>query len=209
MGRICRVPSCQSNFPASRAKNLALKLKNDVKNSQRTNINTFGLPKNAEERLRWIKAIPRINPSIIDEKKKAFVCEKHWPAGFERIKGRNGKFRPKDPPSIFTGFKPSEIPTPPPPPRTTKKSSFTVRSREEDQWNAFIDADQVTFEELESKVTTRTFCAPVVSCKTGNILWIQSAEFLSGTPSFAIQIYQDLTFEAFHTGAKVFEKKSH
>ena len=53
---------------------------------------TYGLPRHSEEKLRWIKAIPRINPSIIDKKKKTFVCEKHWP----------------------TGFKPSEIPTPPP-----------------------------------------------------------------------------------------------
>ena len=131
---------------------------------------TYGLPRHSEEKLRWIKAIPRINPSIIDKKKKTFVCEKHWP----------------------TGFKPSEIPTPPPLQERQKKSSFTVRSREEDQRNAFtdafIDADQVTSEELKSKVSTRTFCAPVVSFKTRNILWIQSAEFLSGIPTFAIQI---------------------
>ena len=103
------------------------------KNSERTNINSYGLPRNSEERLRWIKAIPRINPSIIDEKKKAFVGEKHWSSGCSsRSKAvRNGKFRQKDPTSIFSGFKPSEIPTPPPPPRTTKNhhSLFEVERK--------------------------------------------------------------------------------
>ena len=206
MGRICRVPGCQSNFPDSRAKNQVLKLKNDIKNAGRKNINTFGFPsalKEPDEREKWIQAIPRLNKLLVDNMKKPSVCEKHWPANFEVIRSRNGKVRPKYPPSIFKGFQPSEIPTPPPPPRTTNKSSFEVRTRVEDELPAFLDADKVTFETLQSKVTSHKFCAPVLSFETENVVWIQAAEFTSGIPCFAIKIFRDLTFEAFHSGARV------
>ena len=67
---------------------------------------------------KWIQAIPRLNRVLVDETKKPFICEKYWPDNFEVIKSRNGKIRPKNPSSIFKGFRRSELPTPPSPPRT-------------------------------------------------------------------------------------------
>ena len=178
MGRICRVPGCKSNFPKSRAKNHILRERNDIKNANREQINTFGLPKDPEERRKWLHAIPRLNSVLVDGTKKPFICEKHWPDNFEVVKSRNGKIRPKNPPSIFKGFRPSEIPTPLPPPRTTSKTSFVVRTRQEDELSAFLDADKVTFEGLQAKLSSHAFCVPVVSFETPNQIWIQATEYM-------------------------------
>ena len=207
MGKICRVPGCTSNFGDSKAKNPKLKAKNNLKYAGRNQVNSFGFPSKSsseEERMRWIRAIPKLTVQAVDEMKDPYICEKHWPEGYEKIKTRNGKFRPAHPPSVFEGFKISELPTPPPKPRPTKRSSFEVRTRQEDQFPAFIDIDQLTFEKLCSDVSTREFCTPIVSFVSGNALWIQSTEFASGIPSFILKVFKDLTFEAFHAGVRCF-----
>ena len=79
-----------------------------------------------------------------------------------------------------------------------------MRTRLEDELSAFIDADQLTFEKLSSSAMTHEFCAPIVSFVTGNTIWIQSSEFSSGIPSFALKIFKDLTFEAFHAGVRCY-----
>ena len=58
--------------------------------------------------------------------------EKHWPDGYETV-AVNGKVRPKDPPSVFPGVKPSQIPTPQPSLTTFEKTS-PIKSR----WNTII-----------------------------------------------------------------------
>ena len=151
MGKICRVPECTSNYGESNAKNPKLKAKNNEKNAGRNNIRTFGFPSkdtDNEERLRWIKAIPRLTVEKVNDMKDPYVCEKHWPEGYEKVKLRNGKYRPANPPSLFENFKPSEIPTPPAKPRPTHRSSFEVRTRLEDELLAFADSDKLSYENL-------------------------------------------------------------
>lgn len=207
MGRICRVPGCDSNYGESKAKNQKLKEQNDTKNAGRNKIDTFGFPskeKSPDERIKWIKAIPMLTEELVDSWKKPAVCVKHWPLNFEQTTSINGKVRPKYPPSRFEGFKPSQIPAPPPMARPTHRTTFEVRTRLEDELSKFIDADSLTFEELTAKASSHEFCAPVVSFMSDNLLWIQSTEFISGTPSFLLKIYKDLTFEAFHMGIRCY-----
>ena len=42
----------------------------------------YRLPKDSEERERWLKSIPRDN---IPQSKDTVVCEKHWPVNFEKV----------------------------------------------------------------------------------------------------------------------------
>ena len=147
MGKICRVPGCYSNFGGSKATNPKLKAKNNLKYAGRYQVNSLGFPSKSsseEERMRWIRAIPKLTVQAVDEMKDPYICEKHWPEGYEKIKTRNGKFRPAHPPSVFEGFKISELPTPPPKPRPTQRTSFEVRTRQEDQFPTLIDIDQLT-----------------------------------------------------------------
>ena len=137
MGKKCCVENCHSNNNKSRAcKNEALRQKNDIKNEENFNIPTFGFPKDANEKNRWISAIPYLN----EEKYNSYkcpprVCVKHWPKEYKQTKSINGKDRPLDPPSVFVGVPSSHIPTPPPPPkaRTTKMGSTQARTTKEDE----------------------------------------------------------------------------
>ena len=157
MGRRCCVPTCKSNFDKSKAKNPGLKEKNDILNKNREGVTLFGLPskkKAAFERKRWIKSIPGIIEANVDQlKENPAVCIKHWPSNFPTVRTGNGGERPADPPSIFEGFHPSEIPMPPPPPpppRPTKKTSVEARTFKPDKMKEFQDKDLVGFEEVKS-----------------------------------------------------------
>ena len=105
--------------------------------------------------------------------RSVYVCEKHWPEGYEQVKLRNGKYRPANPPSLFENFKPSEIPTPPAKPRPTQRSSFEVRTRLEDELLAFADSDKLSYENLCADASSHTFCAPIISFVSGNCFWIK------------------------------------
>ena len=92
----------------------------------------FKIPKNEEERKKWLAVLPsRENFSIDPE--KFFVCEKHWPADHETVKIPGGT-RPANPPSIFD-VPASCLPTPKPSPR---------RSIQEDrQLEYFLKKDKI------------------------------------------------------------------
>ena len=108
MGKHCCVTNCKGNY--------------DDNNKEKV----FRLPRDEKENERWRAAIPRDN---IPVSKNVFVCERHWPDNYSKIKDY-GKFRPQDPPSVFTCVKKSPIPTPLPPPRKTMSSSSSeVRSQ--------------------------------------------------------------------------------
>ena len=62
-------------------------------------MSVYCFPKDETEKEKWIKAIPNANFGVT---KETVVCALHWPSGFEEIKV-NGKFRPKEPPSIWPG----------------------------------------------------------------------------------------------------------
>ena len=82
-----------------------------------------------------------------------FVCEDHWPKGYESII-RYGKIRPKNPPSVFTQcVAPSQIPTPLPPPRPTIKARASARNVILDEFAAFLEKDRLlSYEDLCQKV---------------------------------------------------------
>ena len=86
MGRKCCVPGCQSNYEESKAKNKKLKTKNDGKNLDRNDIDTFGFPSKKtclDERIKWIQAIPILTEEIVDKLNKPSVCVKHWRSDFQ------------------------------------------------------------------------------------------------------------------------------
>ena len=73
--------------------------------------------KEREEHNRWIKSNPRGN---IKDNDNTGICEQHWSDGYETV-AVNGKVRPEDPPFVFPGVKPSQIPTPQPSLRPSKR----------------------------------------------------------------------------------------
>lgn len=204
MGKKCCVETCHSNKNKSRAhKNEALRKKNDCKNEENFNIPTFGFPSDANEKNRWIAAIPYLNEDKYNSYKcPPRVCIKHWPTNFEETKSINGRVRPLNPPSVFFGVPSSQIPTPPPKPRTTTMATSEARTTKEDELPEFTKADKVTYESLCDSVHAHEMCAAVISYQVNNSLWIQSTDFLSGIPKFALKVFRDLTFEAFYTGVQ-------
>ncbi len=188
MGRRCCVDGCKSNQGKSKAKDAALKARNDKKFEGRQNIPLFGLPskkRSNEERKRWIKSIPRLTEADVEKlKENAAVCVKHWPANFPTIKGGNGEERPANPPSIFDGFHPSEIPSAPPPlppPRPTKRTSSEIRTFQPDEMEEFKKLDLVDFQGMKNAlINSKEFCVPTTNFAVGDEQWIQSNEFVSG-----------------------------
>ena len=176
MGRRCCVPGCQSNFDKSKAKNPGLKERNDLRNKEREGVTLFGLPskkKASIERRAWIKSIPGIIEANVEQlKENPAICVKHWPSNYLTVKTGNGGERPAEPPSIFEGFHPSEIPGPAPPlppPRPTKKTSFEVRTFQPDELKQFQETDLFTFEELKSTIKSREFSTPTISFAVGAV----------------------------------------
>ena len=117
------------------------------------NVKIFRLPHqkhHPEERERWFRAIPRDN---IPDGPNTFVCEHHWPKGYEIII-KYGKTRPKYPPSVFTQcVAPSQVPTPLPPPRPTTKAHASSRNIIPNELAAFLEGDRLlSFEDLCQKV---------------------------------------------------------
>lgn len=173
------------------------------------NVKIFRLPHqkhHPEERERWLRAIPRDN---IPDGPNTFVCENHWPKGYETII-KYGKARPKYPPSVFTQcVAPSQVPTPLPPPRPTTKAHASSRNIIPDEFAAFLERDRLlSFEDLCQKVMGKnvTISVPVISyCIGKNELFvIQSTDFIneSGIPRFLLKIKNNLSFEGFHCGVK-------
>ena len=75
MVKKCCVTGCRSNYdPTDR-------------------VSVFRLPKDKDERERWMKAIPRDN---IPDSADTVVCIKHFPDGFETV-SVTGRLRPKKP----------------------------------------------------------------------------------------------------------------
>ena len=202
MGRKCCFSLCTSNYDTSKAKNTVLKEKNDCRNAERgDHVATFSFPQDEERRIRWIKAVPYLTKEKYDSYKCAPVlCMKHWPAGFETTKSKNGKIRPLHPPSIFNGVPKSEIPTPQPKPRSTMRTSFDVRTRKEDELKDFNEADTISFEKLTTQIRQYKFQLEVTTFMIGDVQWIQSNEYTHGVPKFSLKIFRDLTFHTYHNG---------
>ena len=107
--------------------------------NKQTKVKVFRLPRNLGQRKRWLTIIPRDN---IPDTKNTVVCEKHWPENYP-TKLDYGKERPRDPHSVFTWVKPSQVPTLPPRKRSTVKAFAEVRNFLPDESNHFLEKDQI------------------------------------------------------------------
>ena len=161
----------------------------------------FRLPKDPEEKQRWINSIPRDN---IPDTAHTVVCERHWDPGYETIY-KNGVKRPKYEPNVSSCVKQSLIPTKQPSARTTKRTSSEVRNIIPDELEEFILRDKITnFEVLCRKLCDNDIPFPfqVVKYSIGDVMIIQSTSFKgnSAIPSFLLKVKHDLSYEAFHCG---------
>jgi len=209
MGKRCCVPRCQSNFGKSKAANPGIKERNDARNEGREGIPVFGLPSKKKailQRKMWIKSIPGLLEEHVDKlKENPVVCIKHWPTNFPTFKSGNGGQRPSEPPSIFEGFHPNEIPSPPPPPplpRPTKKTSFEARTFQPDELKQFHETDLFTFKDLKTSVKSREFFVPTISFIAGSDVWIQSVEYVSGVPLYSLKITESLKYTGYFVGVE-------
>ena len=195
MGKKCVVKGCKTGYKSKQQADCIDKIK------------VFRFPsklKNQSQREKWIKSIPLIKEADIDNLTTPVICEKHWPTGYESENVHGGNTRPVDPPSVFTGFAPSSMPTPLPKPRSTT-TSFEIRTKKDDELEQFKEMDRIAdFDSLvdELKHNRRQLSANIVSFKADDSLWIQSLSFNSGIPTFSIKVSHDLTFEAYFNGIR-------
>ena len=80
------------------------------------------------------------------------LCELHWPKKFLTIKERGGKFKTKNPPSVWPEVPSSQVSTPSARKRTIKRTSSAVRnSKDDDKLNLFLLRETVLFSELKDE----------------------------------------------------------
>ena len=203
MPKKCLVPGCRSNYDPPRTNKRKYQAEDkENQDIEKSHVPVFRLPLDVEDKQRWVATIPLIDKEKIMKLKEPVICIKHWPVGFP-TKSVNGKIRPVEPPSVFEGVPISQIPTPPSKPRTTKRSTFEVRTTQEDQLDKFLAADKIDWEivcQLPSHV--QRFKIPVTSYAVDGEQWVQSNEFISGIPRFSFKIAKDLTYVAYHIGVK-------
>ena len=84
-----------------------------------TKCRVFRLPKDEQERQKWLNVLPPLRNFDIDPS-KFFICDKHWPADTPMKTVPGGHSRPISPPSIFNDIPSSCLPTPKPSPRGPK-----------------------------------------------------------------------------------------
>ena len=99
------------------------------------------------------------------------------------------------------------VPTPPAPPRSSASKCLAEgRNIIPDELARFNEVDTINnFEDITTKINNVGIDGvKFISSIVGNLLVLQSAEFLDGTgvPRFILQISNDLSFNAFHSGVK-------
>ena len=193
MVKHCLFPNCNPNYVSRDGSRIGKK------------VPIFRFPKNEEECAWWIKAIP-LRKTL--NSKTSFICERHWPTGYEKI-SKKGKQRPRDPPTVWPNHPevvpPSQRPTLPPKPRPTSRTSLVLRGTQPCEMALFRERDVVYFEDIQSRVSTETdrFCCQVTSYESDRKVIIQTTTTSNGVPTFMVQIHEDLKFSAFHMGVKV------
>ena len=183
MGRKCCVTNCDGNY--------------DDKSKEKV----YRLPKNKDEREKWLKVISRDNTP---DSKYTVVCERHWPQGYETVRCY-GKERPLHPPSVFACVKPSLLQSPTPLPRPTVRTSAEVRSQQPDELSAFNEGDKIlNYEDFRHGLSQRNFGCELIVYATKEEIYLQSKKLLEGTGvfKFMLKIDQDFSYEAFHSGIK-------
>ena len=141
----------------------------------------YRLPKDPEDRRKWLSAIPRSN---IPYSKYTVVCSEHWPINFKKI-NFHGKERPSSPPSIFNCVKSSLVPTAPPKSRITTSSTSGARSVQADQLETFKAMDSLNFNDAiihYQKKIPKDLLKCIVVYKCDEKICFQSTEFYCGLP---------------------------
>ena len=98
-------------------------------------------------------------------------------------------------PSVWPGVPLSQIPTTSAPKRTSKRALNAVRNVKDDELKQFLESDKINYAILK-----KDFNCSVVSYMANDCVVVQSTQFNQGVPLFVIKIFEDLHFEAFHTG---------
>lgn len=152
----------------------------------------YKFPKDPIEQKRWKEQIPRSNLVIT---KYSAVCRLHWPESAVFIPCY-GKLKPVDPPSLFPHIPKSCLTSPPPKIRKTLASSSS-RGILPDEINNFLQQDKLLFNEIDNvlSITQDIFVFKDIDCYL-----IQSKQLNNGIPCFILKIFENLSFEAFHTG---------
>lgn len=173
----CCVPQCKGNY-----------------DSNSTKLSVYRFPKNEEERLKWVKVIPRANLIVT---KYTVVCRKHWPCD-AKFASVHGEECPVDPPSIFPCVPSSCLSTPLPEPRPTKRARLFVRTQQPDEIQQFQKQDSLDLNEIEKNLSEND---DVVAFKIKGSAVIQSAKYICGVPLYVIKLQEDFSFQAYHCGA--------
>ena len=178
MVRRCCVTACRGNYI----------------NTEKVKV--FRLPKDQDERKRWLKSIPRDN---IPDHPDTVVCEKHFPPGYATV-NVFGKERPKEPPSVFDNLPLSLLPSPAPKPRTTKRTSASERNIQNDEMAEFLKKDIFgSFENLCSTIDEHDFVQAIEWKRKKDSLMIESDKVYCGAcPLFVIKIFPTLKYECYH-----------
>ena len=138
--------------------------------------------------------------------KNTVLCELHWPKNFETVKVRNGKLRPKNPPSVWPGVPSSQISTPLAPDRNTKCTLSAVRTLKNDEFSIFLLRDTLSFLKLKDELINKQEKLPpsTFAVALDDVILLQSKHCEPGTgiPKFLIKIFQDLSFETYRYGTK-------
>lgn len=196
MGKTCCLASCKSNYRSE------VKTRTDDET-----ISVYRFPhakRFPRERERWIEVASKITKDL-NVNDNTVICSRHWPANAPMF-NFYGKDRPVNPPSIFEDIPPSIVPTPPPPARTTTRTSCHQRNQQEDEITAFRQRDRFTFESLKETLASNTkqFSLPFQHLLYGDSITLLSNEFYEGIPYYMIKIKDDLRFDTYHLGSKVY-----
>ena len=176
MVKKCCVYGCPTNYTSEKRKRKT-EINQLGAGESKPKVSVYRLPKTEEERESWIKVIPNANFKVTND---TVICNLHWPHDFEKIE-KNGKLRPKNPPSIWPGIPSSQLPTVPPPERKTNKTSCSKRNEKSDKLSAFIEKDIVVFTILRDDLLSgkRTFLTKTTTFVIAGTLFIQSQNTLT------------------------------
>ena len=185
MGRKCCVTGCRSGYES------------------RDKICMYRLPKDSEERERWLKSIPCDN---IPQSKDIVVCEKHWPINFEKMLVY-GKYRPAVPPTVFNCIPKSLVPTTISKKRVTQRAISSKRNLAVDELDEFTKTDLVAkfdVEVLLRKINSTLFHSQVTLFVSDSSIVIQSSNIKSGIPLFSLNWHSNFKFDCYHLGVRYF-----
>ena len=135
----CCVPRCKSNYL--------------TEEREKGKVSVYRFPPDEEEKLKWIKAIPRANLTVSNNTR---VCRYRWPADcaiFILSRGKERATEPPPPPFIFDDIPASCLSSLPPKPRKTILASCSSRRNIiPDELKRFREEGKLLFSVITHKV---------------------------------------------------------